>query len=188
MANEWAAMAILPNGATIMVLTICAPLIRIFCMAIGMLILQAWCTYSFTQRKRFLVLTEIENPVPACRKVEIRQRDADIGKRRAAGSSHHAHLHDIDEQVIEHHIAEADQHRHHTRRMHVACRLEHHLGDMIQEHEGQRQTEYQKILRGIARNICTATQPIRQMGMHSYTSRVTQTLNAKPQIRAWRNT
>ena len=119
--------------------------------------------------ERFLVLTQIEYPVTACREVEIGQRDADIGKRRAAGSSHYAHLHDVDKEVIEHHIADAYQHRHHTRGMHVACRLEHHLGDMIQEYEGQRQTVYQKITRGIARNISTATQPIRQMGMHSYT-------------------
>ena len=77
--------------------------------------------------------------------VEIGQRDADIGNRRAAGSPHHTHLHDIDEEVIEHHIADAYQYRHHTQGMHIACRLEHHLGDMIQEYEGQRQTVYQKI-------------------------------------------
>ena len=40
-SKEWEAMAILPRGATIMVLTICALLINMFCMAIGMLILQA---------------------------------------------------------------------------------------------------------------------------------------------------
>lgn len=69
--------------------------------------------------ERFLVLTQIEYPVTACREVEIGQRDADIGKRRAAGSSHYAHLHDVDEEVIEHHIADAYQYRHHTRGMHV---------------------------------------------------------------------
>ena len=54
MAKEWAAMAMLPSGATIMVLTICAPLIRMFCMAKGMLILKALRTYSRTQQKRIL--------------------------------------------------------------------------------------------------------------------------------------
>ena len=34
-------MAMLPNGATIRVLTICAPLIRIDCTAIGKLIFKA---------------------------------------------------------------------------------------------------------------------------------------------------
>ena len=118
--------------------------------------------------ERFLVLSEIQNPVSACRNPEIRQRDAEVGHRRTTSRSHHAHLHDIDEEIVEDDIADAYQHRHHTRCMHVACRLEHHLGDVIEEHKGQHKAVYQEIPGGIRRYVVATAQPVRQISMNAH--------------------
>ena len=119
--------------------------------------------------ERLLILPQVQNPVAACRNPEIGQRDAEVGHRRAAGGSHHAHLQDIDEEIVEDHITDTYQHRHHAGRMHVACRLEHHLGDVIKEHEGQHEAIYQEILRGIRSDVVAATQPIGQIAMDAHT-------------------
>ena len=87
--------------------------------------------------ERYPILTEIEQTVSECRKIEIGQRDTDIRQSRTHRCSHHTHLHNINEEIIESHVTQAYQYSHDAGRMHIACRLEHHLGNMIQEHKRQ---------------------------------------------------
>ena len=64
MAKVLAAMAMLPSGATIMVLTICAPFINTDCIAIGDPIFSALRTYCPIHL----------NSPPSCRRLSIELR------------------------------------------------------------------------------------------------------------------
>ena len=92
-----------------------------------------------------LVLTQVENLVVAGCLPKVGQRDADISQGGSEGCAHHAHVQHIDEDVIEHDVAQADQNSHDAGRVHVACGLEHHARHVVQVDKGQHEAVDQEI-------------------------------------------
>ena len=121
-----------------------------------------------------LVLTQVEYLVLACRQPKVRKGNEDISRRRTASSTHHSHLEHIDKEVVEHDIANTDEHGHDTRRVHIARRLEHHLGRVIEIDKRQHQDIYQEIARGRKGYVLASTQPIRQLIMDGDTDQGNQ--------------
>ena len=90
-------------------------------------------------------MTQVENLVVAGCLPKVGQRDADISQGGSEGCAHHAHVQHIDEDVVEHDVAQADQNCHDAGRVHVACGLEHHSRHVVQVDKGQHEAVDQEV-------------------------------------------
>ena len=110
MANELAAMATLPNGATISVLTTWA---------------QGVAHIEPYPGEGGGVLAQGEDAVAPRGNPHHGERDDGKGAEGTHGGTAHAEFEDVDEEVVEHHIQYAHRDAQQTGDVHIARALEH---------------------------------------------------------------
>ena len=110
------------------------------------------------------VKVEGENLVFPHRLPRHRHGGQHIGRHGAEGRACHAHVENVDEQVVENHVETTHHYRQRAGHSHLARAFQHRRREMINEHGGQREAEDKEIGRRHGGYVGLASKPERQVG------------------------